>query len=195
MKRALAAGRARNRKEQAHGRKPAENRPHRRADDGEPLLRPHARLPQARARSRRHRRARPGDEQHLPRRHLPRPPGPRHDARQSPGSLPFRLVRRCPAGQQQRRLRQQLRHDSARPADRQPWRRHGLSHCRSAAGLRLPSRAVRGLRPLVLLRPGRHHAEPLLRHRRHLERSSRQPQAEPALEPRLVRPPPGQRQP
>ena len=70
---------------------------------------------------------------------------------------------------------------------RQPGSGDGLSHGRAASRLRLSGSRVLCLRPLVLLCAGRDHAQPLLRARRHLERAAQQPQAEPALQPALVR--------
>ena len=49
------------------------------------------------------------------------------------------------------------------------------------------ARPVLRLRPLVLLGAGRDDAEPLLRRRRQLGRPARQPQAEPAVQPPVVR--------
>src|ERR671930_5429 len=55
------------------GRQPEEDRPHRGADDGEPVLRPHARVSDARAGAHRHRWADPRDDQRVLRRYLPCP--------------------------------------------------------------------------------------------------------------------------
>ena len=90
---------------------PEEDRPHRRADDGEPLLRPHARLPQPRSRTHRHRRTEGRHVEQPQRQEVPDPAPATHRADQARRPLSWRRLHR-PAGLEQHgRLRRQLRQE------------------------------------------------------------------------------------
>src|SRR5204863_8019586 len=75
-----------------------------------------------------------------------------------------------------------------------PCGSNGLPHRIATDRLSLPGGTVLALRPLVLSRPRRNDAEPLLRGRRHLWWHPRQSPAPPPLRARIVLPPSRRRQ-
>ena len=174
------AGRSRGRR-RSPGARP--HRAHRRVDDGEPLVRPRARIPDVVGAAAGARRLARGHVQRLPRPQrqvsavrrprVRRARTPRHAHDEAPGPAARRLVRRQPDQGRHGRLRADVHGRAWRSARSPPRRRHGLPPRTPPAGLRPSEREVLHLRPVVQLRRRRDVPEPALLARRPSRGASR----------------------